>query len=375
MKSGNRWRLAGAALAVAGAGPALATDGTQLTGYGAKAQGMGGVSIALPQDSLAAANNPAGMAFIGTRFDVGAQVIGVWTDSAAFGADNDGSALAPAPEFGANWQINDVWTLGISTAGSGAQLKYDNQIITGAGNGTEGAFMAVVALPTVTYKPVENFAIGASLALAAQNLKVENFPGIPDHGREWATGAGWRVGALWNVTPELSLGATYASQIHMSSFDGYNGDLLAAVNGRMDIPEQYGVGVAYNLTSQLTVAVDYLRINWSDTQFNDVFGYRDQNVVRFGASYELNEQWTIRGGASFARRHITSDYTVQNLVLSGINSKSVHLGATRSFSNGSELTAGIEYDFGSRLEGTGASTGSFIDTKMGIISISYGRKF
>jgi long-chain fatty acid transport protein len=33
---------------------------------------MGGVGIALPQDALAAATNPAGMGLIGDRIDLGA---------------------------------------------------------------------------------------------------------------------------------------------------------------------------------------------------------------------------------------------------------------------------------------------------------------
>ena len=40
----------------------FATTGYFSHGYGLKAKGMGGVGIALPQDSLAAATNPAGMA-------------------------------------------------------------------------------------------------------------------------------------------------------------------------------------------------------------------------------------------------------------------------------------------------------------------------
>ena len=39
-----------------------ATTGYFQHGYGIKSKGMGGVGIALPQDSLAAATNPAGMA-------------------------------------------------------------------------------------------------------------------------------------------------------------------------------------------------------------------------------------------------------------------------------------------------------------------------
>jgi long-chain fatty acid transport protein len=42
--------------------PVLATDGYFSTGFGNIQQGQGGAGIALPQDSLAAATNPAGMA-------------------------------------------------------------------------------------------------------------------------------------------------------------------------------------------------------------------------------------------------------------------------------------------------------------------------
>ncbi|MCK7582643.1 MAG: hypothetical protein MZV65_48470 [Chromatiales bacterium] len=41
---------------------AYATNGYFTHGFGVKAQGMGGVGIALPQDSIAAGANPAGMA-------------------------------------------------------------------------------------------------------------------------------------------------------------------------------------------------------------------------------------------------------------------------------------------------------------------------
>ena len=50
---------------------ANATDGYFAHGYGVKSQGMGGVGIALPQDALAAAANPAGMGLIGNRVDFG----------------------------------------------------------------------------------------------------------------------------------------------------------------------------------------------------------------------------------------------------------------------------------------------------------------
>jgi len=50
---------------------AYATDGYFAHGYGVKSQGIGGVGIALPQDALAAASNPAGLGLVGDRLDIG----------------------------------------------------------------------------------------------------------------------------------------------------------------------------------------------------------------------------------------------------------------------------------------------------------------
>ncbi|MFA7350600.1 MAG: hypothetical protein WC009_07550 [Methylotenera sp.] len=79
-------------LAILAASNASATNGYFAHGYGVKSQGMGGVGIALPQDAIAAAANPAGMGLIGDRVDFGvtwfrpqreAEILG----GNAFGAD------------------------------------------------------------------------------------------------------------------------------------------------------------------------------------------------------------------------------------------------------------------------------------------------
>ncbi|MEJ1958447.1 MAG: hypothetical protein WDM70_02470 [Nitrosomonadales bacterium] len=49
----------------------FATDGYFSHGFGIKSEGIGGVGIALPQDGLAAATNPAGTAFVQDRADLG----------------------------------------------------------------------------------------------------------------------------------------------------------------------------------------------------------------------------------------------------------------------------------------------------------------
>ncbi|MEE2983191.1 MAG: enoyl-CoA hydratase/isomerase family protein [Pseudomonadota bacterium] len=54
---------------------ALATDGYFMIGYGAKAIGVGGAGVAFPQDRLAGAVNPAGMALVPSGYDAGLRVI------------------------------------------------------------------------------------------------------------------------------------------------------------------------------------------------------------------------------------------------------------------------------------------------------------
>ena len=55
-------------------GMACATDGYFQPGYSVMSVGMGGVGIAFPQDALAPATNPAGMAWVGNQLNFGVSI-------------------------------------------------------------------------------------------------------------------------------------------------------------------------------------------------------------------------------------------------------------------------------------------------------------
>ena len=72
--------------------PAIATNGYSPTGFGTINKGMVGAGVALPQDSMTAATNPAGMALVGNRWDGG---IALFSPSdRGFTADSN---VSPAP--------------------------------------------------------------------------------------------------------------------------------------------------------------------------------------------------------------------------------------------------------------------------------------
>ena len=108
---------------------AYATNGFIMHGYG-KTDQMAGAGTAHPQDAIAAASNPAGMAWVGTRFDAGLMAFipprGVDTsDSFFFGGATPSGGIDsernyfPIPQIGFAYQMDELSTFGYSVYGAG----------------------------------------------------------------------------------------------------------------------------------------------------------------------------------------------------------------------------------------------------------------
>jgi long-chain fatty acid transport protein len=83
----------------------------------------------------------------------------------------------------------------------------------------------------------------------------------PTKGYDDAFGYGVRVGYMGKITPTVTIGAAYASKMNFEEFDKYKG--LFAEQGDFDIPENYNLGVAWQATPAVKLALDYQRINYS----------------------------------------------------------------------------------------------------------------
>ncbi len=107
-------------------GMALATSGYFSHGYGVKSMGMAGVGIALPQDGLAAATNPAGTAFVGNRLDLGltwfrpsrgSEIEGNPFLNGSFDANDSQNFFIP--EIGYAQQLSPQLAVGVAVYGNG----------------------------------------------------------------------------------------------------------------------------------------------------------------------------------------------------------------------------------------------------------------
>ena len=378
---------AGAACALALAPAAWAVNGAQPGGHGAANASMGGAAIALPLDAEAAANNPAGLALVPSSVTAGVQVFHGHSSSHYVLPGNDLSNrnTSLGPEGGVNWHASSDWTLGMSMDIGGAGSDYRHPALPLPGADDAKASLAVIELlPTAAWRPRDDLAFGLSLNLARESFEAKGVivpapvPGgllaLPAHGVQRANGVGVRAGVLWEAIPGLSFGANVKSRTHMGRLDGYEQDLLAYSGGHVDIPSEYGVGAAWQATPRLTLAADWLRINWGALGLMQApagFHWRSQPVARLGAAWAWTADLTLRAGYSRSRRQITSDRATQNLLVPSINNQAFTFGTTWQATKASALNAGYEFDPRTTLNGTGPSAGTSLTSKLQMLFVSW----
>jgi long-chain fatty acid transport protein len=414
------------------AGPALATNGYFSHGYGLKAKGMGGVSVALSQDSLGGATNPAGMVWAGSRFDLGGDVFMPKRDAERSGAgippingkiDSDKTSFL-IPELGYNHMLNSDLSLGVSVYGNGGmnttypQGNFQCPTPTGSfvpanmlcGSGELGVdLMQLIIAPTVAYKLHPQHAVGVSLLLGYQRFKASGLhafdnpqfsstPGsVTNRGYDSSTGVGLRLGYQGRLSDMVTIGAAYAPKMKMGEFDKYKG--LFAEQGGFDIPSHYSVGVAFTPTPALTIAVDFERINYSDVKAvnnpsqvqaqlgadnGPGFGWQDIDVFKLGAAWRVSDALTLRAGYNKGENPITPADVTFNILAPGVMKDHYTAGFTWALDKQSEITGALmiarrQSVSGSSLFngvfGPGAGGSETIGMKQSSIGIAWGRKF
>ncbi|TDN70004.1 outer membrane protein transport protein [Paraburkholderia sp. BL10I2N1] len=294
----------------------FATTGIYATGYGTREQGMGRVGIAIGESVLAPAENPAGIAFSGDRLDVGGGLLFIQS-----GAVDDGvsyhakTGITPMPEFGYVKSLSPSLVFGVASWASGASMSYRAPYGGIPGNSntySQGVFVHVA--PTVAYRfgAEKNHALSLSFVGALSTIDVEGVQaqtGLPNQGRNWKPGYGFKIGWMSQFTSQFSMGASYASKIRYQPWDKYSH--IFADGRRFEEPEQYGVGIAFRPTPKWLIGFDWIRFNYGNTHVlgNPVnfsvplgningcgFSFRNVNAYRFGVQYEVNDRFTIRGG-------------------------------------------------------------------------------
>lgn len=408
MKISKRFLACAVAASLAAPMSAFATNGYFAHGYSMKSKGMAGTGVALPQDTLANADNPAGMTEVGTRLDVGAVVFSpsprgytvtgnpsgapgtFGLEPGSYDSDNDYFLI---PSFGYNYQINPNSSIGVSVYGNGGMnTEYPASLYSLSG-GTYGAGTAGVNLEqlfvngTYAFKVHKNHSLGISLIGVYQKFRAQgltNFGGVSndpssltDNGDASSTGFGGKIGWLGQLAPNFALGVSYQTKMGMSSFDKYKG--LFAEEGDFDIPATATAGLAWDTTKNQTLTFDVQWIQYSDVKAisnpmmpnfatcagrttptdpsclggdNGIgFGWEDMTIYKIGYQFTTANKWTWRVGYSNGNNPIPQSEVLFNILAPAVMEHHITGGFTMPTGKTSELTFAAMYAPKSTVKG------------------------
>ena len=356
---------------------ALATNGYFSHGYGTINQGMAGAGTALAQDSIAAATNPAGMAFVGDRADIGAELFSPRREYSVEGGGPQSQEtfyLMPGsheseneafviPSAGYNRQLTERQTLGVSIfANGGMNTEYSGRDMGTFGAGEAGVNLEQLFIaPTWTWKLNEDHAFGISPVIAYQRFSAEglgSFAGfssdpsaLTNNGTDDAWGYGFQLGWQGQLTDELRGGLSWRKVLKMEEFDDYRG--LFAEQGDFDIPQMFQGGLAWSGIEDHWLLLDVQHIRYSE--INSVgnafaspgrlgdddgagFGWDDMTVVKLGWQWQQDADQTWRAGVSYGEQPIPDSEVLFNILAPGVQQWHITGGFTRQIADGLELS-------------------------------------
>lgn len=374
-----RLSLAVAAITAFVPATALATNGYFSHGYGTINKGMAGAGSALSQDSIAAATNPAGMAFIGNRVDGGLEAFSPRREYSVEGnpQQDDMFPLAPGnyqssrdgfviPHLGFNRKLSDTTAFGVSVfANGGMNTEYPGEEGGPFYGGRTGVNLEQLFIaPTWSWKFSDNQAFGISPVIAYQRFEARGLQGFGDfssdpsalsnNGDDEAWGYGFQIGWQGEITDTLRGGVSWRNILEMEEFDQYQG--LFAEQGDFDIPQMFNAGIAWSGIQDHWILLDVQHIKYSEV--NSVgnpllpnlmtaplgadqgagFGWDDMTIVKLGWQWQQNQKNAWRAGVSYGESPISDEDVLFNILAPGLQEWHFTGGFTHNFSENLALS-------------------------------------
>jgi long-chain fatty acid transport protein len=415
---------AGIALALITTSPLVfATNGYFTHGLGTKSKALAGAGTAMPQEAMATSVNPASAVVLGNKFESGISIFSPRRSYAATaslangqggaftidpGNVDSGSEFFPIPYIARTWDLNEDTAIGLSLYGRGGMsTDYVGGSATfdpdGPGpapvmslSGPYGAGKAGVdlmqAFTDITYsKRNGDLSWGAALVLAGQAFKANGFASftpytetfaasggttmptsLSNNSLDYAYGAGFKLGFIWDASERINLALSYQSQIEMSEFDSYS-DLFAE-SGGFDIPASFRGGISFSMTP-----TSILHYDVEHTQFDEIssvgnplsnlfscptagaggtdlssclggsrgagFGWDEMTTHKIGYQWQPGgmEDWTLRVGFSHGKQPIRDEQVLFNMMAPGVIANHFTTGFTHVMNNGKEYSFSVMY--------------------------------
>ncbi len=336
-------------LSTIGASVLFATNGDHLYAVGAKPRALGGTGIANFMGSENALTNPSLLnksdmptefSFGGTSFQSNVSVkttAGNGTDGmTTFGTGTkrkSDEGISVIPSVSILHKISDTCTFGLGmhgTAGMGTDWRNgDTPFQSDISSPTlmnlglfnmRSSLMLMKFAPSYSYGQ-KNWGVGITGIVQYGSLGIDFDTYDPmnsfarkhvGNGTSNDYGFGIQLGGYYDISDDLTIGATYKSAINMSYKDQIS---KASTTFGLDYdddleqPEEYGLGISYKF-GNFNLSGDIKSIRWGEAKGYSNFEWENQMVYGLGLQYTTNQYW-LGIGYNYGKNPIKNNKSTQ----------------------------------------------------------------
>lgn len=398
-------KLAAAATLSAALSSAAVAGGFMLTEQSVAGLGRAYAGAGIVGDDLSAVwYNPAGMSLLsGTAVQMGAVVADLdlevtTNENATFGnrkasKENGRKHGVPIPNMYLVHQIKDDMWFGLGiTVPFGMATEYDNNWAA-ADKGMNAEVKVFDINPNVAFKLTDTLSFGAGVSLQYVTAQFEQKNNL-GHGtamrvRLNADGWAWggNLGFMWQPTETVRVGLAYRSQVNHKA-DGYLKSDLETANGtlikhfqsndghaEMSAPHVITLTGTWKATEALRLSGLVRWTNWSSfdklpisgsslydasytagvlaygpevagqkatNKHNAVYNWKDSWLFTVGADYDINDEFTVRGGVGYEISPVDDD-KYRSATIPDTDRLWLSMGATWHASKNLQSDFGIAY--------------------------------
>lgn len=323
------------------------SGGFQVNLQGNQQAGMGHLGTSFYLGASSTYFNPAMMGLGEKKWSIEAGASGIQSyvlfqnQETGAEAETDNPLGTPFYLYG-TYKISDVLT-----AGLGVYTPFGSSVVWG--DDWEGKYLiqdislrAIYIQPSFAINATDKLNVGLGLVFATGGFELNRAVAFQGANSPYSTatlegnagGIGYNFGVHYQATEKLGLGLTYRSGVSMR-LDG--GDATFALpasaaasvpptntfDATLPLPNTTTIGVSYQATDNLLVAVEYSRVAWSayesldfdfeieTASFQDSKNprnYENSSIYRIGFQYEVNDKLTARLGAYYDESPIQDDF-------------------------------------------------------------------
>jgi long-chain fatty acid transport protein len=351
----------------------VAAEGYQVNAQSAKQAGMGNVGAALKLGAESMHFNPAGLGFLDQAIHVSAGVSGVFTDVNFTDGDYkhkvDNTPSTPLFLY-AGFKIYDNLSAGVSVNNPyGSSMNWGVNW-RGASLVQDIALKSFAVQPTLAYRITDRLSVGAGLmimfgdfslsravvssadlaAIASQMPPLQPLadkykditPVSANLSGNSSVKLGYNVGAMFDVTDRITVGASFRSKVVMTVPEGKavvtyaNETELKPVLGSgvppldagtfeasLPLPSNLNIGVSYKPTDRLSLSGEVQFVGWSaykelDVQFSQEVlngysikapkNYRNTRIYHIGGQYATTKRLDLRLGFYLDESPVKKDF-------------------------------------------------------------------